>query len=214
MKTFAILALFVGACLHKAISTSTIDCSGTEIHTLVVTYDIDGSGTINDTELLTMCLNLGLPLESDEATGVVTKYGGNTGELTDAELCNYLNTLLTADSTNTESTTANGKSSKGKNYDETFNPTPGNLHPTKKPSQERRERMMKSSTYGKDFTETFNPTPEDKHPTKKPSHERRAVRGLKHSGDETFNPTPGNLHPTKKPQEQRKKRSLSLRGSK
>lgn len=166
MRSFtAVLAVLLGGCLQLAASTSSIDCSGTEIHELVVKYDVDGSGAINSSELLTMCLNLGLPLLSDEATGVVSKYGGNSGELTDAQLCNYLNTLLTADETEEttaeESTDSSRSSSrgkgKGKNFVETFNPTPENL-----------KRRLKKHAH-----ETYNPTPGNLHPTKKPSQERR-----------------------------------------
>ena len=51
---------------------------------------------------------------------------------------------------------------------ETYNPTPYNLHPTKKPSEERRALKTSSS-------ETYNPTPYNLHPTKKPSEQERKL---------------------------------------
>ena len=134
----------------------------------------------------------------------------------------------------------------------TYNPTPNNLHPTHKPTEEK--RMLHQSThkpthnhskpthkptksnptytsqptpkhYGK---ETYNPTPVDLQPTKKPSEEKRMLHQSTHKpthnhnkpthkptkgnptytsqptpkhfvDDETYNPTPVDLHPTKKP---------------
>jgi hypothetical protein len=58
---------------------------------------------------------------------------------------------------------------------ETRQPTPINLHPTKKPSKsdDRRKRMLKKDKVDEypDQWWTFNPTPVDKHPTKKPTKE-------------------------------------------
>ena len=149
-----LLILLAG--LAVAFAGTSIDCEGTEIHELVVKYDSDTSDGINSTELLTMSLALGLPLTSDEATGVVTKYGGNTGELTDAQLCNYLNTMLDEDTTTTtdssKSSSLRGSSKKsskkstsvkGINFEETFNPTPEGpeggfgTKKTNKPSSEK-----------------------------------------------------------------------------
>jgi hypothetical protein len=154
-----------------ALGGSSVDCEGTELHELVVKYDTDSSDTINSSELLNMSLDLGLPLTSDEAEGVVTKYGSNSGELTDSQLCNYINTMLTDSTSSSSSSKSSSRGSKkikpedgGKDlFDagkETYAPTPENLYksPTKKPSHERK---LKKSVDTINYEETFNPTPDN-----------------------------------------------------
>jgi hypothetical protein len=77
----------------------------------------------------------------------------------------------------------------------TFNPTPINLHPTHKPTEEK--RTLKEHTH----------KPTHKHSTSKPT--RTPTKGNPSYtssptpkgfvDDETYNPTPVDLHPTKKP---------------
>ena len=192
----ALRLLGVAAVMAVALGGSSVDCEGTELHELVLKYDTDSSDTINSSELLNMSLDLGLPLTSDEADGVVAKYGSNSGELTDSQLCNYINTMLT-DSTTTSSSSKSSKrgSKKVKPEDsgkdlfdtgkETYAPTPENLlkSPTKKPNHERKLKSSKKpEDGGKDLfdngKETYAPTPENLRvsPTKKPNHERRELK--------------------------------------
>ena len=202
----ALRLLGVAAVMAVALGGSSVDCEGTELHELVLKYDTDSSDTINSSELLNMSLDLGLPLTSDEADGVVTKYGSNSGELTDSQLCNYINSMLTDSTTTSSSSKSSKRGSKkvkpedgGKdlfdNGKETYAPTPENLlkSPTKKPNHER--KLKKVDTIN--FEETFNPTPENK---KRQLKKVNTVNFV-----ETFNPTPENkkrqLKSSKKPED-------------
>ena len=75
----------------------------------------------------------------------------------------------------------------------TFNPTPINDHPTKKPSEEK--RMLKQDTH--------KPTHNKHKPTHEPTKGNPSFTSepTPHGfvDDETYNPTPINDHPTKKP---------------
>jgi len=85
------------------------------------------------------------------------------------------------------------KHTNGKNFEETFNPTPEdkkrelkhtngkNFEETFNPTPEDKKRGLKH-TNGKNFEETFNPTPEDK--------KRRTLKNVFAPGKETYNPTP------------------------
>jgi len=64
---------------------------------------------------------------------------------------------------------------------ETYNPTPLQYHPTRKPSNERRAlKKAKPEDGGQNLfapgAETYNPTPLQYHPTRKPSNERRVLK--------------------------------------
>jgi len=87
---------------------------------------------------------------------------------------------------------------------ETYNPTPVDLHPTKKPSEEK--RMLKQSTHKPTHNKGPTHKPTSTKPTK-PTHKptkgnptytsQPTTKGF--VDDETYNPTPVDLHPTKKP---------------
>jgi len=159
------LAILVGLLAllpFSARAGTSIDCEGTEIHELVVKYDADGSNSINASELLTISADLNLPLNSDEADGVVSKYGEKSDELSDSQLCNYLNTLLDSStaSSSSKSSSLRGKSIKPKNGEkdkfapgkETYAPTPENFGKTKKPTNEKRDlKSVKPEDGGKDL---------------------------------------------------------------
>ena len=86
----------------------------------------------------------------------------------------------------------------------TFNPTPNNLHPTHKPTEEK--RMLKHSTHKPTHNKGPTHKPTSDKPTK-PTHKptkgnptytsQPTTKGF--VDDETYNPTPVDIHPTKKP---------------
>ena len=77
----------------------------------------------------------------------------------------------------------------------TYNPTPANDHPTKKPTEEKRKRNLHQDTH--------KPTHNKNKPTHEPTRGNPTITShptpKDFVDDETMNPTPKNDHPTKKP---------------
>lgn len=152
-------------------SSTTIDCSGSDLHSVVLKYDIDKSGEIDSDELLMMTMDMGIAMLAEEATGVVSKYGSN-GEMTDSDLCNYLNTLANSDSTLSEEI---------QQFIASVVVAPVVVTPSSSSSATRmsakKSAQIKSSI---DYGKTSNPTPTPR----------------------TNNPTPSKFHPTMTPTEE------------
>ena len=151
-----------------------VDCDGSDIHMIAKAYDIDGSGGIDSDELMKMSMDMGIPMLDEEASGVISKYAGSSGEMSDADLCNYLNTLVS--SSDTTSASIQAFITQLEMQPPLSLSKPLTLTATYNPTEEWTYNPTPRSDTHNPTSRTYNPTPSKYNPTSVPVEELRTSK--------------------------------------